>query len=38
MRTSYEFFYNHQLGEAEIDEILRMDVNGEMAGYAQFRR
>ena len=38
MRASYEFFYKYKLSDAEIDEILRMDVNRAMAGYTRFER
>jgi iron complex transport system substrate-binding protein len=38
MRRSYEFFYNYKLGDSEIDDILRMDVNSDMAAYARFKK
>ncbi|WP_325488029.1 ABC transporter substrate-binding protein [Pelagibacterium sp.] len=37
MRSAYEFLYNYEVSDAEIDSILRMDMQGDAANYAQFR-
>jgi iron complex transport system substrate-binding protein len=37
MRSAYELFYGHTLTAAEIDAILRVDLNADSAGYDRFR-
>lgn len=37
MRSAYRFLYNYEVGDAEIDSILRMEMQGDAANYAQFR-
>jgi iron complex transport system substrate-binding protein len=37
MRAAYAALYGHQLSDAEIDEILRMPMQGNAAHYAQFK-
>lgn len=37
MRAAYDLFYDHALSDAEIDEILQVDLNAESAGYDRFR-
>ncbi|WP_439562465.1 ABC transporter substrate-binding protein [Roseinatronobacter sp.] len=36
MRTAYQVLYGHDLTDADIDEILWMDMQGGQANYAQF--
>ncbi|MFC7704177.1 ABC transporter substrate-binding protein [Plastorhodobacter daqingensis] len=36
MRRAYQLLYNHDLSDAEIDEILGMEMQGGQANYAQF--
>ncbi|MCC5958477.1 MAG: ABC transporter substrate-binding protein [Rhodobacteraceae bacterium] len=36
MRTAYQVLYGHDLSDADIDEILWMDMQGGQANYAQF--
>lgn len=36
MRTAYRVLYDYELSEADIDEILRIDMQGGQAHYAQF--
>jgi len=38
MRETYRFLYNHELTDAEIDEILHMGLNASMAGYERFAK
>jgi iron complex transport system substrate-binding protein len=37
MRTAYRMLYGHELSDPEIDEILRLEMQGGMTGYDQFR-
>lgn len=37
MKKAYKTLYGHELSEAEIDEILRLDMQGDMTNYAQFK-
>lgn len=37
MKAAYRTLYGHELTEAEIDQILRMEMQGGMTNYAQFR-
>lgn len=36
MRSAYQVLYNYELTDADIDEILWMDMQGDQANYAQF--
>ena len=36
MRAAYQVLYGHDLSDADIDEILWMDMQGGQANYAQF--
>lgn len=38
MRSLYKFLYNYDLDDAEIDDILHMKLNGDMAGYEHFKK
>jgi iron complex transport system substrate-binding protein len=38
MRTMYKFFYNYDLNDEEIDEILHMDLNKDFPGYERFAK
>ncbi len=37
VREQYRFFYGHELTDAQIDRILRLDLNADAAGYERFR-
>lgn len=38
MKEHYEFLYAYELSDDEIDQILRLELNAEAAGYEQFNR
>jgi len=38
MAESYRFLYRYELADREIDDILQMQVNGEMTGYDRFKK